>query len=695
MRSFFEPHSVALIGAPRRTGPGAYNNLEMMLQYGYQGEIYVVHPAVRSILGRAAYPAVADIPDIPELAVISVGRDRVTPVFEECVRKGIRSIVIISQGFSDADERGKELQNQIVATARDRGVRVVGPNTMGILNAFAHFSTAFVDIPRQSAPPPLSMVVQSGVFQAGYESFTGHIGKAIDVGNCADVDFVDVLEYLEGDPQTRVIVLHMEGIPRGPRFLEAAARISLSKPIIVFKTGRSKAGAKAALSHTGSLAGEDAVFDAAVAKTGLIRVRNTIELRAVSRAFLHLPLMRGPRLGVVTATGACGIMAADACEDHGLELAPFPESIRSDIEDPRVRWHRLRNPVDLWPLGMVGGSFTEVFKRAVAGLLRDGNVDAVLGIVPALASPMHADLDITAAIREIGGDNPESKPLALWLYGDGAQERVRALESVPYAVCFDSIDEAVMGLAATLRYTRIREYRMQECHMPEERPAKPEGAALPESGVIAGEEALDFLRRYRIPVAPGAMAVDADAAASIAQAAGYPVVLKIVSPEWLHKSDLGGVRTGVNSEAELREAFDGLQNLFRQRTPDGTLTGVLVQKQMAGRELLLGIKRDPQLGPVLVAGMGGVFAEVFRDTVRSLAPIRPESAREMLRGLKIYPILEGIRGQEGVRIDCLADMLAGLSRIALDHPRIVEMDINPVMAGADGCWCADCRIITG
>ncbi|NTW37022.1 MAG: CoA-binding protein, partial [Syntrophobacteraceae bacterium] len=416
MEAFFNPRSVVLIGVSRQSGTGAYNNLEMMLRYGYGGTIHLVHPKVPEILGHRTFPGVAELPEIPDLAVISVGRDRVLPVFKDCAGKGIRDVIVISQGFSDADDAGAALQEQLVAVAREHGIRVLGPNTMGVLNGFAHFSTGFVDIAQDRFPPPLTMVAQSGVFQVGYESFTHRVGKAVDVGNGCDIDFVDVLEYLETDPETRIIFIHMEGLKRGREFLNVAARIARVKPIIILKTGRSAAGAEAALSHTGSLVGEDAVIDAAFRRAGLIRVRNMVELKAVCQAFLHFSTMKGPRIGVVTATGACGIMTADACEDYGLELAPFPEAIREGLENPHIAWHRLRNPVDLWPLGMVSGSFTKVFTDAARGLLQDDRVHALLGIAPTMRSPLHVDLDLVSTAREVNRHNVHGKPIALWPY---------------------------------------------------------------------------------------------------------------------------------------------------------------------------------------------------------------------------------------------------------------------------------------
>jgi acyl-CoA synthetase (NDP forming) len=696
MQLFFEPRSMVLIGTSRQTGPGAYNNLEMLLSYGYPGGIYLVHPKVPEILGYQTHPRVADLPEVPDVAVISLGRDRMVAAVRECVQHGVKRLVVISQGFADADDHGKELQAEVVGLARDYGARVVGPNTMGILNPFYGFTTAFIDIPRDPDPVPLTVVAQSGAFQVGPVSFTGRMGKAIDIGNAADVDVVDVLEYLEHDAQTRIIVLHLEGIKRGRRFLNTAARIGRTKPIIALKTGRSAAGARAAMSHTGSLVGEDAMVELALAQAGVIRVRNLVEMLAVSRAFLHYRPMQGPRLGVVTATGAFGIIAADSCEDYGLELAPFPEHLR-EMEEERIAWHKLHNPVDLWPLGMVTGSFTGVFKHSLAGLLEDDQVDGALGMAPAFTSPRHADLDIPAAVREVQKHNPQHKPLAILLYGDELAVRAQARELAQDSdvACFDTTDEAVMGLAATWRYQQFLQHAPPSLDFSVPPPMAARPVLLPPEEVLVGEAALEILRAYDFPLVPGVLTAGETGAAAVARDVGYPVVLKIISPAWLHKSDWGGVRLNVATAAELQEAYQDLLARFHHRTPGGALDGILVQKQVNGIELLFGLKRDPQFGPVLVAGAGGIYTEVLKDVARALAPATADQAAQMLQSLKIFPILKGARGQTGVHLPALADTLVKLSQVAIDYPEIQELDLNPVIATPQSCWCVDCRIVLG
>ncbi len=696
MEAFLNPSSVVLIGVSRQSGVGAYNNLETMLRYGYQGRIYVVHPKVRSILGRDTHPTVRELPEVPDLAIISVGRDRVLPVFTECVQKGIGHVIIISQGFADADAAGKELQTEIVQTARAHGVRVMGPNTMGVLNAFAGFSTAFIDLPRDPAPPPLSLVAQSGVLQVGIESFTGRLGKAIDIGNGCDVHFVDLLRYLEQDPETEIIVLHMEGMNHGREFLRLADRISRKKPIVAFKTGRSEAGARAALSHTGSLVGEDPVFDAAFEKVGIIRVRDTVELRSVSKAFIHGLCMQGPNLAVVTATGACGIMTADACEAYGLRLAPFPESARSSLENPRIAWHHLSNPVDLWPLGMVSGSFTEMVERTCTLLFDSPNVHAVLVIAPVMASPLHENLHLRDTVIRIQEKNAHRKPLALWVYGDGAAEEARELDKIPGVACFSSLEEAVMGLSGTYRFHRFRkrpEIPWEEPHRGSQLPVLSSFEPPRTKEILLGEQAEELLDAYGISTAPSHTTLDADDAVRWAEKIGYPVVMKIVSPQWVHKTELGGVVTGLRDEKEIRNAFQSLRQRFFDTTPSGRLEGIQLQKQMEGKELLLGIKRDPQFGPVIIVGMGGIYTEVFRDVARGIAPLSPQEAENLLRSLRMFPLLQGVRGEPPVALDAVVKMMVRLSRLALDHPEIAELDLNPVFANDQDCSSADCRVV--
>jgi acyl-CoA synthetase (NDP forming) len=688
---FFNPRSVVLIGVPRQTGVGAYNGLEMMLRFGYRGEVFVVHPQADEILGHKAYPSVLDLPATPDLAVIALARDRVLHVLEDCLAKGIRRFVIISQGLGDADDKGKKLQARMVALARAHGARILGPNTMGVMNNFTGFTTAFVDVPRLAEPPPVTLVAQSGAPQVGSESFTGPLGKAIDLGNACDVGFVEMLRHLEHDPDTRVIVLHMEGLVEGRLFLEAASRISLTKPILVLKTGRSEAGAQAALSHTGSLVGEDAVFSAAFERAGVIRVQDATDLLDTVQALRKLPRLQGPNIGIATPSGALGIIAVDALSGEGLVPGPLPEAIRETVESHGPYWHHLHNPVDLWPIGMKTGDFLKVARQTISAFLADPHIDGVMAMLPGLSSPLHRNNLATPEFIASLNLKQYGKPLVVAFYGDYRDTLRRELDRVPGVACYVSVERAARALGRLHQWHRIQT-RPSECLVLEAKPSTSAPAeALP---LLLGGDALKFLERQAgIPAAPGALVRDAQAAVTAARDFGYPVVLKVIAPQWLHKSDLGGVLLNLKSDQEVHQGFGGLQEKVQQETPQATLEGILVQKQIEGREILLGIKQDATFGPVLVCGLGGIYTELWQDTAQTLAPVDLGQAQALLARLKSYKLLTGFRGEPPVDLDALAQALVNLSRLAVEHPDLQELDINPLIATPQGCWAADARLV--
>ena len=688
MKAFFQPRSVALIGVSRQTGVGAYNNLEMLLRYGYEGKIFLVHPQAPKILGYQAYARVENLPETPELAVISLARDRVVPVVEECLAQGMRRFVVISQGFADADPQGRELQAELVSLIRSHQALLVGPNTMGSLNAFTGFTTAFVDVPRENNPPPVTLVAQSGALQVGSESFTGPLGKAMDLGNVADVGFAEVLAYLEHDPETRIIILHMEGLVQGRNFLEIARRVNREKPILVLKTGRSAAGAQAALSHTGSLVGEDAVFDAAFRRAGLTRVRGASDLVDQVQAFRKLPVLQGPRIGIATPSGALGIMALDALSQEGLVAGHLPAEIRDKVEPQGPYWHRLHNPVDLWPIGMQTGDYLKMAEETLMAFLGDPGIDGVVAMLPALSSPLHRN--ITNAPEFIASLELEKldKPLVVALYGDYRDHLMQELSEVPGVACFVSVERAIRALACLYRYHQARDTSPENLSLPPKSFAqispKPK-----EKSLLLGQEALAYVARHDIPIAPGILAHSAEEAVAAARQCGYPVVLKIVSPEWVHKWDRGGVLLEVDGDAAVLQGYRTLQARAEGDRP----WSVLIQKQIKGKEVLLGVKQDATFGPVVVCGLGGIYTEVFQDIAQTLAPINEAQAQELLAALRAFPLLQGVRGEAPVALPELARALAALSRLAAAEPELKEVDLNPVMVNHQGCWAVDARLV--
>lgn len=695
MRKFLEPESVVMIGASRKTGAGAYNGVEMMLRYGYKGRVYPINPNADEICGLTAFPFVNNVPEVADLAIISVGRDHVIPAFEQCIEAGIRRVIIITQGFSDAGHHGSELQSRITTLARENGVRVLGPNTLGILNNFRAFSTAFIDIPRPLKVSPVSLVAQTGILQVASREFSCYMwGKALDIGNAADVDFVDALEFFGADPETRVIVLYMEGLLRGREFMQLASRVSLNKPIIVLKTGRTPAGARAALSHTGALVGEDDINDAAFRRAGIIRVKNTSELRDAIRSLIKFEDMTGPQVGVLTPSGAGGIMATDICEDLGLAVGKLPEGLAGKLKKGIPDWVHIGNPVDIWPVGMLGEGYARAYKQALVGLLKSPDIDGVLGLSLYFNSPLHQDIDIAgivAAARKEAGNN---KPISMWIYGKDTGLAVERLEEIGGVACFDSIEQAIQGLSFLYRCHQIRKRRIPVQRIfPYDREA---AEFLLQKGrerrMLLGEDALDLLSIFGIPAARGKIARNWLEIQMAAETLSYPLVLKLSGEAFLHKSEWGGVITGIRNRKELRQAWKKIKENVRRRNPELKI-GVQLQEQVEGKELLLGLKLDPQFGHILACGLGGVYTEIFKDISRELVPVDRNEAEKMLSSLKIHPLLEGVRGEAGVNREWLLDILERLSFLAAAVPDIAELDINPLMADVSGCRAVDARII--
>jgi acyl-CoA synthetase (NDP forming) len=697
MNKFIDPASVALIGTPRRTGPGAFNNAQMMLRYGYRGRIYPVNPAGGDILGLNIYPALSEIPETVDLAVISVGRDRVSAAFEDCIRAGIVRVIIISQGFADADERGRGLQDQIARRAREEGVRVLGPNTLGVVNNFARFNTAFVEIPCPERFLPVSLIAQTGFIQVAAENLAWrNFGKAIDIGNACDLDVVDALDYLGDDPQTEVIVLHMEGLRRGPDFLGAAGRISRKKPVIVLKTGRSTAGAKAALSHSGSLVGEDHVFDAVFKRAGILRVRTSGELKAAMHALAVLGEMQGTRIGVVTVTGAGGIMCADAFEDHGLTFGTLPPGLAAKLKQGIPDWIHVSNPIDIWPIGMIGGHYAESYRLCLAELLKSDGIDGVLAVFPVTDSPLHTDLKLEAAFAGARHEAGNCKPMAVWPYMD-VVPAIDRFEAIPGVACFDTIERAVQGLSFCDQY-----HRLKNRHDPRPRHFAVQEAASSElagkgkkEGVLVGQDALGLLACYGIPAAAGTEAKSLAALREAAKGMKPPYVLKLAGRSFLHKSEWGGIVTGIGNLSGLKAAQKKIAANVRAKDPGIAIDAFQIQEQLTGKEILLGLKRDPVFGHVMAFGQGGIYTEIFRDVSREIVPVDGPIARAMMESLRIWPLLKGTRGEPGADIDGLVEIIERLSFFASENPDVAELDINPLLASVEGCRAVDARIIWG
>lgn len=455
LKPFFEPKSIAVVGAQPTSGEQSFNIVENLAYYGYKGQVYPVNPYYGEILGKKSYPTVTDVPGDIDLAIISTPRTVVPDIVAQCAKKGIKAAIVVVQGFADAtDEEGKRLHRELVKVARQGGVRIIGPNTLGTANGFTGFSTSFFRHSGMSKLP-IAIICQSGMLFGTFGRLK-MLGKGIDLGNACDIDFADALEYFEQDPEIKVIVLHMEGTKDSKRFQEVAHRVAKKKPVLALKTGRSERAAKAAETHTGSLAGRDEVWDAVFRQTGIIRVNDIDELDDLVRAFYCLPRIEGRGIGIVSVSGAFGVMSMDACARYNLEVAELSPETLQRLKDVSPPWMRVGNPLDMWPIVMTSPNpFGETVRAMLAEVMGDPRVNAVILIAGVWLDKLSPP--ITKAIQEVADTFP-NKPIAWctyegWLYNIRTEELAENLEMAGKAAAFSNPDRAARALAGLAAYS--------------------------------------------------------------------------------------------------------------------------------------------------------------------------------------------------------------------------------------------------
>lgn len=695
VKPFVEPKSVALIGVSTRTGPGTFNILEEMLKYGYKGTVYPVNPKGGEILGVKTYRSVKELPETPDVAVISTPRTAVPALVRQCASRGIRGVIIITQGFTDADdEDGKRMHREILNAIKGTQTRIVGPNTLGVMNNFNRFNTSFVPI--DATCNNVGVICQSGIFMAAAGDFTGGIGIGIDVGNASDLDCSDILEYMGEDQRIEVVNIHMEGLREGRRFLDVTRKVSARKPVLVFKTGTSEVGARAASSHSGSLAGEDHVYSTALRQVGAIRVADVDEMSDLNETFLTYKSMPGKRIAIVTISGGAGIIAIDAAANNGLEVAQFSDQTMHTLREIFPDWMSPGNPTDIWPASMSKG-YHKIFNMSMEAILSDPGVDGVLLISPAYIPPEEDPLNIIDLADSIAAQYPE-KPTAAWILGPYRKKYASVFKEKGHVVVYPTADRAMNAMA------RLHDYLNKKPQVGKLTIPAPDemqrnfAAGIIQSNMMPGnntinEQALDIMHAYGIPVINSGIATSMEQSVEKAEQIGYPVVMKVISPQISHKSDVGGVKLNVGSKEEVYSSWEEIEEAV-SRVPGARMLGVLVQQyRTGGTEVILGAKRDPQFGPVLVFGLGGIYTELLRDVSFRIAPVSPEDARSMIEETRSYKILQGMRGKERADIDALVYSLVQLSCLMNHHPDIIEVDINPMLVDANGAVALDGRIM--
>jgi len=701
VRAALIPGSVAVVGATERPGALGRDVFRNILSGGFQGEVFAVNPKHAQIGEHRCYPSLAELPSAPDLVVVVTPAAAVPQVVRQAAERGVAGVLVLSAGFAEVGPAGIALQEEALARARESGLRIIGPNCLGLMRPSIGLNATFARTAARSGN--IGLVSQSGAVAAALLDYAWSAGfgfsSVITTGDGSDVEFGDLLDFLALDAQTRSIVLYVEGVHRPRQFLSSLRAAASIKPVVVLKAGRHASGSKAAFSHTGAMAGNDAVFDTALRRTGAIRISKYAQLFSASEALLSGRLPRGSRLAILTNGGGPGVLAADAASDSGLPLALIGAETRRLLDASMPSTWSKGNPVDI-----VGDADCARFARAFEVLLADEANDGVLVLFcPTIRL---AAAEIAKALVPLAAGS--SKPVvSAWLgEADAAQGR-SIFKQAGYAA-MRSPEQGVEAFSYLAQFVRHRQLRLQ---LPPPIGGEPEGASSLQINaaraivaqaqaqgrtLLAEDEAKSLLAACGIEVVQGHLAASAAEAKSLAEQIGYPVVLKVRAEGVTHKSDVGGVLLGLKSPEEVGLGFELIHERVLKRAPAAQFRGVLVQRMASrpsGRELIVGIARDPAFGPVISFGMGGIAVEVVRDSALALPPLNRMLAGDLIDRTRVATMLKPFRGMPGVNMDSLIDALLRVSELACEFPCLAELDINPLLADESGVIALDARVL--
>ncbi len=675
LEKLFNPSSVAVIGASQTKGKIGHDVLLNIKESGYKGKIYPINPKDTEVMGYKAYPSVLGVKDNIDLAVFAIPAPAVVEVMKECGDKGIKAAIVITAGFKETGPEGKKLELELAAVAKERGIRVLGPNCLGFISSTTHLNASFAAI--SPLPGDIAFFSQSGALCTAILDWAvkEKIGfsKFISLGNKADISETDLLKALGEDPDTKVILGYIEDVKDGREFMRVAREVTAKKPVIICKAGGTKAGAKAASSHTGSLAGSEVAFDAAFAQTGIIRAATIEDLFDYAVAFSYQKLPKGDKLAIITNAGGPGIIAVDAVErSQFTKVAPLAKETTDYLRGALPKAAALNNPVDV-----IGDADDQRYKIAVNALLKDPNVN---GLIVILTPQSNSKIKETAEVLVAKRDD---KPIFTSFIGGKLVEKgVNILQDnkIPN---YRFPERAVSSFNVMVKYKNIREITREAA-----KPFKVDKEKVKkiiDEAVRAGQKeipeylARDIVESYGFRLPKSVLAKDANEAVAAAEKVGYPVVMKIASPDILHKSDVGGVKVNLKSAKEVEGAFNEMAQKAKKAVPNANVLGVLIQEMVAGgKEVILGMTRDAQFGPLLMFGLGGIYVEVLKDVSFRIAPITSREASEMIDGIRSVALLKGARGEKHADVESIKDSLLRLSQMVTEFPMIRELDINPL-----------------
>ncbi|MEO0074589.1 MAG: acetate--CoA ligase alpha subunit [candidate division WOR-3 bacterium] len=687
LKFIFWPRSIAVIGASTRAGSVGQATFANILMNGFTGIVYPVNPNVRSVLGVKAFPSVLHIPDEVDLAVIIVPAPAVPEIIEECGQKNVKGAIIITAGFKEIGESGLKLEKRIKEIAQKHNLSLIGPNCFGMINSDhrVRLNATF----GKALPPSgnIAFVSQSGavgVTALEYAEAEGiGLSKFISIGNKADINENDLLEYLRDDEQTTVIILYLEDLVYPKKFMDVAYDVTanIGKPILAIKSGRTTEGAKAASSHTGALAGSDEAYNAFLHQCGIIRVDTVSELFDYAKAFSGQPIPKSRKMAIITNAGGMGIMATDSVIRNELQLSTFTETTKQSLRNFLPSSASINNPLDV-----IGDADEKRYSQALKLLLEDDNVDGIIAIwTPTL---MAETKTIAQEIIKIAPNY--AKPIMGCLLSlENTKEVIQTLwqAKIPYYPFPETAAKALANMCSFYDWTQLPKSEVRYFDDVDK-----ETVAMIIKNVqnrspkaLLENEGYQILNAYKIPILPNTLVKTPDELITKAKEIGYPLVMKVVSPDILHKTDVGGVAIDINNDDELISKYKEMQNKIKALKPTTRIEGFLIQKMAArGIETIMGIKKDPQFGSLIMFGLGGIYVEVLRDVSFRICPIKALSALHMIQEIKSYRILKGFRGKGPADIKIIEESLQRLSQLTTDFPEFNEIDINPFVVYEEG-----------
>ena len=674
-----KPKSIAVVGASTKEHTIGSDIMKRLQEYKFNGKIYPVNPKGGIIEGLQAYQTVNDIPGEVDLAIIVVNAKFVLGTIDQCHEKGIKGLCIITAGFKETGKEGAELEKQLLEKVREYGMRCVGPNCLGVVNT--HPDIRMDGCFAESLPERgnIGFVSQSGALGGGILNILKDLNlgfaQFISIGNQADVNAETALEYWENEEDVEQILLYMESIQNPSNFRKLASRISKKKPVLALKAGRSAAGASAASSHTGSLAGADKAANALLQQSGVIREYSLKNLFATAKVFANCPIPKGDRVAIITNSGGPGIMATDAVCEYGMQMAKITDATKEKLRSFLPSAASVKNPID-----MIASAPIEHYKQTLETVIADENVDMIIVIyLPFLGLK---DIDVAKAVMEIKAEHPEKPVIGVFMTKSEFFSQLSDMDvNVPFFMYAEEAADGLNRLNQQRLWMERPEGKIPVYDVDTERAKKIIRQALSEDRAqLTTRESIDVLDAYGIRVCKSGFATTEEEAITIGNSIGYPVVMKMTSKTTSHKTDVGGVRVNIQSEEQLRAEYrDLISKLTEKGLIDG-LEGVIIQEMVKGnREMVCGIATDPQYGPMMMFGLGGVFIEVMKDVTFRIAPLTDVDAKEMIKSVKAYKLLEGARGTTPAQMDQIEETLLRLSQLVHDFSFIDELDINPLL----------------